>query len=266
MSITSNSEKKVTKFPFWIIPIIALVVYIMFLYIVQPIDPNIATHIEAVQLIILAGIAAVLFALVSRHFKWLSTKPGQTALIIAIGIVIFTIAESIYYGYELLVISGTLSEVPDPSIADIFYISGYIPFMTALWLNIRTIKMQFTRSIFLLWIALSIGATIAIGLFVAFPLIGAEITLAEIVYAIYPLEDLVLIILILVIILKFKSGEISRPWMVLIAGIIVEAIGDLYYYYVEELAVYNFYDFCFAIEYILYIASALYFLWLYKKQ
>jgi TctA family transporter len=87
---------------------------------------------------------------------------------------------------------------------------------------------------------------------------------------IYPAEDFILLVLVLVIVLKFRSGEIAKPWGLLALGVILDAIGDIWYTYLEwyglSLTAYDWYDLFFTLSYIAMFTSGLYFLWLYRRR
>jgi hypothetical protein len=44
----------------------------------------------------------------------------------------------------------------------------------------------------------------------------------------------VVIVLVLVILLKFRSGEVAKPWGVLILSFILTSIGDIWYGYANS--------------------------------
>jgi hypothetical protein len=272
MGEASKVEKKGLWSQIWVYGVIVIAVFVLIFYIVKPIDVTLLLEPSGVPiaeftgeliLITLSALAALVFLLVARQFKWFETKTGQIAFLITLGFLLWTIAEAVFFGYELMGIE------PFPSIADGFYIAGYVPFAIALILNIRTVKMKFKPLTLAIWIVASVAIFLAL-LFVEFiPFLMEGITLDSL-SLIYPLEDFILLVLVLVIVLKFRSGEIAKPWGLLVAGFILDAIGDTWYTYISwyesELPAYNLYDLFFIFSYLAMFASGLYFIWLYKGR
>jgi hypothetical protein len=245
--------------------ILGIIVYLAIFYFVKPFPEAPANIIAEIVLIVLAGATAVAFTFVARQFKWLNTRQGQIFVLLVIGFIIWTIAESLWMGYEL-----APGVDPYPSIADIFYIGGYIPLALALILNIRTIKMKFKTSTLITWIVLSLAVLVVILGIEVIPILLDGFNLANFIVVLYPLEDCVIITLALVVLLKFRAGEVAKPWGLIILGFFLESIGDIIFAYVDwyetSWPAYNLYDLFFALGYVAYIASALYFLWIFKKE
>ncbi len=264
LSEEASISKKSIKSAYWIYVVIGLVIYLVLFYTLKPFEVNIASQIENIVFIILAAGASILFAIVSRQFNWLKTKAGQMAFFLMIGFILWLIAESIWFSYELSNIE------PFPSPADVFWIAGYIPFAIALVLNITGIKVKFKPAILALWITLSILMFVIILFIEIIPFVVEELSIDTFITLIYPLEDLAIVVLVLVILLKFRAGEIAKPWALLTVGFIVTAVGDIWFTYADWYETYgisyNWVDFFLALGYVLFIGSALYFIWLYKKR
>jgi hypothetical protein len=206
------------------IPVI-LIVYVIALYLIKPLaEQGQSSYIISIHNIAFLGLGAILFMIVARGFGWLSAKPGQTSMIISLGLILWTLAELIGFILE------SVSLRPFPY-ADVFYITGYFAFAIALILNIRTIHVKFGRPTLVAWIALSILGLIGVTLIEVVPLLGFELDPETMVSLVYPYEDLVILVLALVILLKFRSGEIAKPWGLLILGFILQAFGDIWYTY-----------------------------------
>ena len=145
-----------------------------------------------------------------------------------------------------------------------------MPLALALFLNIQTIKVKFKRPIFVLWIALSVAVLVVILWIEVIPFLLEGLDLGTFIAILYPLEDCIIITLALVVLLKFRAGEVAKPWGLIIIGFLLEAIGDIIFAYVDwyetSWPAYNLYDLFFALGYVAYISSALYFLWIFKKH
>ncbi len=262
MSAESVSEKKSLWSQIWVYVMIAVAALMVFFYVVRPVGEELAVPLTQIFIIILVAVAGVAFLLVANQFNWFNTKTGQIMFLIAVGFILWTIAESIYY--YLASINVDLF----PTVADIFYVAGYVPFAIGLILNIRTVKMKFKPLMLWIWVGISVAVFLVILIYEFIPFL-LEPTIDSLTL-IYPAEDLMLFVLALVLVLKFRSGEIAKPWILLVAGIIMDALGDISYTYADwyglTLSAYDLYDLFFTLSYVAMLAAGLYFLWLYKKH
>jgi hypothetical protein len=267
----SGEPEKSLLGTWWFYVIIAVLVYFVAFWVLKPIgSEELAASVEALQFMALAVFSTLVFAIVARKFKWLNTKTGQIMTSIAIGFMLYTIAESIYFALQLSY--GPVS-VPVPSAADIFWVSAYIPFAAAFVLAIRAIRMKFTRAMLGLWIVLSAAIlVVVVGVIVA-PIVVAATgpdAFSTDFSMVYPFEDVVIIVLVLVILLKFRSGEVAKPWAVLILGFILTAVGDIWFGYVTYANTYSIaydpVDFFLSLGYLASIAAGLLFTRSYGKR
>nr|MDO8134236.1 hypothetical protein [Candidatus Njordarchaeum guaymaensis] len=262
MSLETATEKSLLQSKWVLVPIV-LALYVVAIYLIQPfVAEGSAWLFIDMHNVIFAVVGALIFALVARRFGWSSTRPGLTSIIISIGLVLWVLAESAWLYYEWV------GEEPFPSVADVFYIAGYFPFAVALLLNIRTIRVKFKPSTLALWIALSIVTFVAIALLAIIPIAQVGIGSDTLISMVYPFEDFVIIVLALVILLKFRSGEIAQPWGLLVLGFVLEAIGDIWFTYAENAgayaAPYHPLDMVLTLGYVTIIASGLFFVLMYR--
>ncbi|TFG04915.1 MAG: hypothetical protein EU536_03405 [Promethearchaeota archaeon] len=259
-----EADKKSIWSQLWIYGIFAITIFMIYFTFGRPFEIEVAIYFQEVILIVLAIIGFIVFLLVSRKFNWLSTKPGQIMFLIAIGLLLWGIAESVWMGYEIA------GEDPFPSIADVFYIAGYVPFALGLFLNIRTIKVKFKPAVLIIWLAISIAILLGILFVEVIPFLSEAPEFTTVITIIYPLADFVIIMLALVIILKFRAGDVAKPWAILLAGFILEALGDIWFTYADWMETYqpayDIADLFFALGYIAMIASGLLFLWIYRSD
>ena len=263
MGEETKAEKKGIWSQLWVYTLVAITVIIVLLYLIKPFEETLAATVTQIIIIVFVASSGAIFLLVSHQFKWFNTRTGQIIFSIAVGFLLWTIAESVFL-YNSLMGNKLFFGTHDP-----FYIAGYVPFAIALFLNIRTIKMKFKPLTLIIWIVISVVLFLIILLTEFIPFLMQEIS-EESLTLIYPAEDFILFVLALVIVLKFQSGEIAKPWALLITGIIFDAIGDIWYTYAEwyglTLSAYDWYDLFFTLSYIAMFASGLYFLWLYRRQ
>jgi hypothetical protein len=202
--------------------------------------------------------------MVARRFGWLSSRSGKISTAIAAGLIGWTFGETIWLAYE------SVGESPFPSIADVFYILGYFAFAIALLLNIRTIRLKFKPQMLAAWIVCSAISFVVIVFLAILPLFQGPLGLDTAVSLVYPLGDLVIIVLALIIVLKFRSGEIAKPWVLLVLGFIIEAVGDIWFEYAENTgtytAAYHPADFVLTLGYAIILASGLFFQLTYRTR
>jgi hypothetical protein len=268
-SSKSDISQKGLLRTWWFYVIVAVLVYFIAFWLLKPIgDEDVAGIVESYQFIGLAAVSTLVYAIVAHKFNWLSTRTGQTMMTLSIGYALYTIAEA---SYLILMLSTPL--VPVPSIADAFWVSAYLPFALALVLTIRAIRMKFTRLMLGLWIILSVATFTIVLAVVVVPIVAAASgpdAMSTIFSMIYPFEDMVLIVLVLVILLKFRSGEVAKPWSVLILGFILTSVGDIWYGYAEWLGTYSVgydpVDLFLSLGYLATIAAGLLFTRLYSSK
>lgn len=241
-----------------------LTVLLLFWYLIRPLPIDIGEITELVMFVGLAAAVTLSFAMVARQFEFLSTKQGISMTLIAVGFALWTAAEGTWLYYYII------EQDPFPSIADAFWIVGYLAFIAALTVNARNIRKRFNASLLAIWIILSIAmAVIVIGLDVL-PLLSEELTIDIIITIIYPIEDILVIIPALVIVLKFRSGEVAKPWGVLVLGFILTAVGDILYSFAENAGIYespySLVDLFLSLGYLACLISALLFMQVYRRH
>jgi hypothetical protein len=268
-SSKSKAPEKSLLRTWWFYAIIVALVYLFAYWLIKPIaSVDLASLVESFQFVAFAAASALVFAIVAHKFNWLSTKTGQAMTTLSIGFTLYMIAEASY-----LVLSLSNPNVPVPSIADVFWILAYVPFAVAFALTIRTIRMKFTRPMLGLWIVLSAATFIVVLAIVVVPIIGAASgseAMSTYVSMVYPFEDVVIIVLVLAILLKIMSGEVAKPWAVLILGFLMTAIGDIWFGYATYLGnyapAYDPVDFFLSLGYLASIAAGLLFTRLYGSK
>jgi len=187
------------------------------------------TIISDAASIVCSSIASVFFIR-----TWLSTSESEIAKRIwglaALGIVLWTLAEIIWGFYE--VVLGRA--IPYPSIADLFWLGGYVPLYLALSTGYRTFQARTSRQQ-MLAIALSILIFSAASIiFVIVPTLRSfdPAKLPEsLTNVAYPLADSALVILTLIIIFALEKGRFAFTWQLFGIGLIFSAIGDLTFSY-----------------------------------
>jgi hypothetical protein len=149
---------------------------------------------------------------------------------VTLGVILWALAEITWEFYEVVL----KITVPYPSVADLFWLSGYIPIYVALSIAYRTFQAKSSRQqkiaiilVALLFAAASISVVIVpiVQSFDPTKLLESLINLA------YPLADSALFILTLMIVVAMEKGRFSLTWRLFGIGLMFEAIGDLTFFY-----------------------------------
>lgn len=173
-------------------------------------------------------------------FLWLQiSKTGENRTLwlgMMLGWILWTIAE-IWWGLS----SYLNQELPYPSMADVFWLLGFIPMYTALIIRLRSLpKIENPASRFGFWLlsVISIGLTI---FFVVVPVLqsyDSSDALASILSIFYPMADLVLLILVLFIFFNFQKGIRGSSWLWLSLGFILLVLSDMIFAYADSNGIY----------------------------
>ena len=148
---------------------------------------------------------------------------------ILIGWSMWALAETIWAVYLIL---G--QEVPYPSLADLFWIAGYLPMGVGLITRIRTIPVKPSRSQNLLIFGVSTAMVLVTFFFVILPILqyfDPQRLLESILNITYPLADLFLVIVCLRLLFTYEEGDYGFGWRLLTIGFIFMTVSDLIYSY-----------------------------------
>jgi len=122
--------------------------------------------------------------------------------------------------------------VPYPSLADVFYMGGYIPIIAALLGYLDTFHEALTRR-GLVFALFFIGIAVALALAFVLPIeLAQELSVtAFLTDMIYPVLDLVLLSLTVLSLAIFAGGTIARWWMLFGAASAIYVVGDEFFLY-----------------------------------
>lgn len=206
--------------------------------------------------ILFSLLAVVALGIVPFAFK--RREPQRVSwMLIAAGVFCYFLGESAWALLSWL--DG--NEVPFPSIADAFWLLGYIPLYWGLISVNRTIKAR-------LWIreALTLGLfsiviTFVMSYFVFWPIItSTEISLVEKVLDLaYPLLDMFLLLMACSIMLLYEKGVFGAPWLIIMTSFIAFSFSDILFSYLTWNDLYregDFVDLGWLVAYALIMAGA----------
>jgi hypothetical protein len=145
-----------------------------------------------------------------------------------VGMMLWFLGELSWTVYTLLL----NVEIPYPSIADIFWLSGYVPLLIALFVYSRLFASALSKRKKAVIAALIIilGALVSVALIV--PLMGVENNLETFTIDLaYPLLDIALLSMALVGLAIFQKGSLGKSWLWIILGILFNVAGDMIFSY-----------------------------------
>ncbi len=211
---------------------LALAAVILILYlkpVYEGLGDAVVRPIYDLSIIAIALAGSVLAFMLAR-----SLEPGEVLRTmwqtLGLGLLLWGSGEAIWAGYDLF-----LGEVPFPSVADIVWLIGYIPFFVSLYLRYSTLRAAPEASRVLIIVVLSAILIGVGGYFVLLPIIQdpGENLLAKIISVLYPVGDILLALIALLVVLTLSGGALSRPWALIAAGFLVVAVADLLFYYAD---------------------------------
>jgi hypothetical protein len=141
-----------------------------------------------------------------------------------LAVFLWFLGELTWAAYEIIL--GV--EVPYPSIADIFYLAGYIP----AFVSIIGFMLVFRKLVTLgKKIASALVGLLILGLtavFVLEPLLmSSSSVLVKSFDLAYPVLDAVLIVLVMMRLIAFTGTSIGKPWTWIFYGLLVYSIADI---------------------------------------
>jgi hypothetical protein len=132
-------------------------------------------------------------------------------------------------------------EVPYPSVADFFYIGGYLPMIAGLVLYLGAFSVAMSRKRLAVALAsIAAAVTVAMGMVVPSELSQGLSALNIMTDLAYPILDLVLFSLTILCLAIFVGGRISKWWYLFGGASLLYVIGDEYFLY--QVAAGNYYN------------------------
>ena len=175
-----------------------------------------------------------LIATLIFFYAWLSTRYAGILKdilgLLVLGLLGWTVAESIWLYANL--IQGI--ELPYPSSADILWLVGYIPLYMALYFQFQAVRSKISQNQRngIILFSLIFGAVV--GYLVLWPIIvdfDSQTVVVSILNLLYPLMDVILFVLTLLISFSLVEGKFSSFWKIITAGFIMFSLSDLLFSY-----------------------------------
>ena len=187
---------------------------------------------------ILADIIPILYSLLSLIFAFQSYKligfksiQGKSLFLIFMALLFWFLGELTWGVYEILI--GIKS--PSPSIADIFWLSGYPLFICSLYYLSKMISVRFEK--FKTIIIFTLIFAISISIYkLTIPSLKEETTILEkVINNSYVIFDGILLISLILVIVGFSNSKFILSWGLIFLSILVILIADIYYNIYSEI-------------------------------
>ena len=185
---------------------------------------EIVKSVTDVMYILATAVFVILSIILVLRFK--KTGDHGKAWLFLLGTsVSWFLAETIWTVYELI-----YDKNPFPSIADVFYLSGYPLMFGFLMYYLKPVRKAVTKKMMIS--AILVSASIAIpSIYMAYSP-EPDVTLFENILATsYPILDSIIFIPAIIGIALFFRGEVNFTWSLICIGILCFAIGDIGFQY-----------------------------------
>ena len=212
---------------------LAVVVAEAIVYTFQGYYPDLMVTLSNVLSPVMASMAvtASFFAL-RRYWDTMSSRLSRIWLGFTLGMILWFLGELGWAIYVLVL--GV--EIPFPSIADVFWLSGYIPLFIALDLYIKLFRPALLKRMYLVAVVLVSILSVTLFTLLAPPILEAEQdAVTKIISIAYPILDLILlseaILGLLIFTMTKLKGRIGVAWLFINAGIFMNVIADMLFSY-----------------------------------
>jgi len=123
-------------------------------------------------------------------------------------------------------------EIPYPSIADVFWLSGYFPLFLALYWYVKTFGFVLSRRTLVILMTTVFVLSVLVSAVLITPILGAEEdSITMLVDFAYPLLDLVLFSVAVLGLAVFLKGNLGKSWLLINAGILSNVGADILFSY-----------------------------------
>jgi hypothetical protein len=211
--------------------------------------------------ILIASFSAMFSMFLAMGTFDLKLTVGKVWLLLSLGLLLWFIGDVIYAYYQVILPNLKVY----PSWADPFYILGYLVLIPGTLLQINVAKAKLGKGEIILIAVLELVFLAIVGYYVIYLALSTPISsnytiLAQIVSILYPVLDLFLFLTALVLVFRYRGGEVSKDWLWLLAAFLITAIYDSYFSYaglVNNTTSYLITDHIYLLQYFLYAIGAL---------
>jgi len=189
---------------------------------------------------LMAGSAVVSAVFVLKKY-WDNLESGFSIiwLCFTLGMLLWFLRETTWAIYVLIL----NVETPYPSIADAFWLIGYIPLLFAISSYVSHFRHALFKKMYIMCAATDAAVGILLFAILIPPIIAAHKNLLTLTISLaYPALDLILfseaILGLLTFTVTMLKGWITRAWLLINAGIVMNVIGDILFGYTNSQGIY----------------------------
>lgn len=173
----------------------------------------------------------------------------------ACGLFLWFVGETTWTAYTLIL--GI--DVPYPSLADFFWIIGYIPFFIALLMYVKIFSHALSWKNMLIIIAATFILTVFVYATLLNPIMHLEEDAITLVMDFaYPTLDILLFFMATLGLMIFWKGKLGKSWLLICSATLVDVIADIIFSYATAQGTYycgHVSDMLFSIAYVLYLMA-----------
>jgi hypothetical protein len=196
---------------------------IIFIYLLNPEQRSLFTNLPEN---IAAGFTLGLCLLIIYRLK-IDGLHDKTHMFLTLGVGLWFVAETIYTYYQL----GLKITTPFPSLADPFFLAGYVFFAYYFYSILKLLRKTIQRDVIILVsIAAAVSVTYILNLSfgIGFLLADEEDMLGTALSITYPILDSVLFVPAILVLWSIRKGDLAHThWILISLFIIFNAIGDI---------------------------------------
>jgi hypothetical protein len=164
----------------------------------------------------------------ARYEIGFGTRSGKVWWSFTVGIFLWFLGEITWSAYTYIL----KVPIPYPSVADVFYFSGYFPLFIGFYLYVTYFKQAFSRRISLVALVTILASASIVFVFLISPVLASsEAVLEKFFDFAYPLMDLLLLSTAIVGLGLLVRGRLGIAWLLFTAGILLNVFGDLLFSY-----------------------------------
>lgn len=130
-------------------------------------------------------------------------------------------------------------EIPYPSIGDVFWLGGYIPMFTALFLYVKPFSETISKNVRYAITSITLGLFALVLVTLHYhPLKFKENMVTVFIDFAYPILDLLLLYTAILGLIIFLKGKLGKPWLLISLGTISITIADILFSYTTTYELY----------------------------
>ncbi len=177
--------------------------------------------------VLVSGVCALFGLLVVRKWTGLG-KLGRAFLGLSIAIFLWFLGETVWAIYEV----GLQVAIPYPSVADVFYLFGFVPATMAIFQLLSSFRKAFTRLKLFAATLVGIASIVPTYLLLIEPLLVASGGIITKTFDLaYPVLDTILLVMAVLTFMAFQGGDVAKPWRWISLGLLLTTIADIGFSY-----------------------------------